>query len=111
MCGKDGSQGHPSLQSGAVAGGRLKGAAYSHIYTSFVFAVSDAMGTDPAALHRDAMGTDPAALHLNLTSKSMTLFPVNVLSISDLDMEPVDYYKVLKLAKVAKGEPESLSTP
>ena len=99
MCGKDGSQGHPSLQSGAVAGGRLKGAAYSHIYTSFVFAVSD------------AMGTDPAALHLNLTSKSMTLFPVNVLSISDLDMEPVDYYKVLKLAKVAKGEPESLSTP
>lgn len=33
------------------------------------------------------------------------------LPIPDPDMEQVDYYKVSKLAKVAEGEPGSLSTP
>jgi hypothetical protein len=31
--------------------------------------------------------------------------------VLDPDMEPVDYYKVSKLAKVAEGKPGSLSVP
>ena len=33
------------------------------------------------------------------------------LPVPEPDMEPVDYYKVSKLAKISEGEPGSTSTP
>jgi hypothetical protein len=79
----------------------------SHTYLGYAIKIA---GTIDAEESTFSIGIGKAA-QAKFSFKVNDIISGECLPVPDPDMEPVDYYKVSKLAKVAEGEQGSLSAP
>ena len=85
----------------------------SHTYLGYVIKIAgtiDAEETISSNQNIFSIGIGKAA-QAKFNFKVNDIISGACLPVPDPDMEPVDYYKVSKLAKVAEGEPGSTSAP
>jgi hypothetical protein len=79
----------------------------SHTYLGYAIKIAGTIDDEETTF---SIGIGKAA-QAKFNLKVNDIISGECLPVPDPDMEPVDYYKVSKLAKVAEGEPGSLSTP
>lgn len=85
----------------------------SHTYLGYAIKIAGTIDNQQAILSNQntfSIGIGKAA-QAKFSFKVTDIISGACLPVPDPDMEPVDYYKVSKLAKVAEGEQGSLSAP
>lgn len=85
----------------------------SHTYLGYAIKIAGTIdGEETILLNQNifSIGIGKAA-QAKFSFKVNDIISGECLPVPDLDMEPVDYYKVSKLAKVAEGQQGSLSAP